>query len=87
MKTVLRTMLTISLFLAGVFVLLCALLYLQQDRFIFFPRKNDAELARAWQAQRVEILSGDAAVEDGVGHNNIEQHPDYYRLINGFLDR
>jgi len=63
MKTVLRTMLTISFFLAGVFVLLCAFLYLQQDRFIFFPRKNDAELARGWQAQRVEIRSGDAVVE------------------------
>jgi pimeloyl-ACP methyl ester carboxylesterase len=63
MSAILRTMLTVTAFLCSVFILLCAFLYTQQERFIFFPLKNDVALARAWQAQRVEIASGDTKVE------------------------
>jgi hypothetical protein len=56
-------MLTFIAFLAGVFVLICAFMYLRQDRFIFFPLQNDAALVQSWQKQRVEIASGDSAIE------------------------
>lgn len=63
MRGVLKSMLTFIAFLAGVFVLLCVFMYARQDRFIFFPLKNDAALVAAWQKQRVEIGSGDSAIE------------------------
>lgn len=56
-------MTTFFALLAGVFVLLCVFMYLKQDSLIFYPHRNDASLVQAWQKQRVEIGSGDAAIE------------------------
>ena len=38
-------------------------MYLKQDSLIFYPHKNDASLVQAWQKQRIEIGSGDSAIE------------------------
>jgi pimeloyl-ACP methyl ester carboxylesterase len=57
---------SVLVFVAGLlllFVGMCALLYLRQDTFIFFPRPNDASYRQAWQGQRVEIRSGEAVLE------------------------
>jgi pimeloyl-ACP methyl ester carboxylesterase len=56
-------MLTFAMFLVGVFLLCCGFLYVQQDRFLFFPVRNDTALQRAWREQRVEIASGDVVLE------------------------
>lgn len=57
-----RAMLTSILVLVGIalglFVALCVLLYLEQDRILFYPGPNDAALREQWQAQRIEIPSG-----------------------------
>lgn len=42
---------------------LCLLLYIQQDRILFYPGPNDAMLRRQWEAQRIEIPSGDHQLE------------------------
>lgn len=63
MRAALGNMLAVTAYLTGFFILLCALLYVHQDRFIFFPVRNDAALARAWEKQRVQIASGDNTVE------------------------
>lgn len=56
-------MMTFFAFVAGVFILLCVFMYLKQDSLIFYPHKNDASLVQTWQKQRVEIGSGDSAIE------------------------
>lgn len=56
-------MMTFFAFLAGVFVLLCVFMYLKQDSLIFYPHRNDAGLVQAWQKQRIEIGSAEAAIE------------------------
>jgi pimeloyl-ACP methyl ester carboxylesterase len=48
---------------AGVFFVLCALLYWRQDNLIFFPRPNDALLLQKQQANRVEIRASGAVLE------------------------
>lgn len=63
MRGVLISMMTFFAFLAGVFLLLCVFMYLKQDSLIFYPHKNDASLVQTWQQRRVEIGSGDSAIE------------------------
>lgn len=63
MRGALKSMLTFFGFLAGVFVLLCIFMYIKQDSLIFYPHRNDASLVQAWQKQRIEIGSGDSAIE------------------------
>jgi hypothetical protein len=63
MRGMLRSMMTFLAFLAGVFVLLCVFMYVQQDSLIFYPLKNDAALVQSWQKQRVEIGTGESAIE------------------------
>jgi uncharacterized protein len=48
---------------AAVFVVLAALLYWRQESFIFFPRPNDALLARRHQASRIEIRAPGGPLE------------------------
>jgi len=45
------------------YVLICALLYLDQDSAIFFPRPNDARLWEARRADRVEIATTGETLE------------------------
>lgn len=59
----LSSMLTFALLAGAVLVALSALLYWRQESFIFFPRPNDAVLARKHQANRVQIRSPGAALE------------------------
>lgn len=47
---------------AGFYALLCALLYAQQDGFIFFRVANDPLLVQRWQSRRVEI-PGEVRIE------------------------
>jgi pimeloyl-ACP methyl ester carboxylesterase len=63
MRGMLRSMMTFLAFLAGVFVLLCVFMYVKQDSLIFYPLKNDAALVQSWQKQRVEIGTGESAIE------------------------
>jgi pimeloyl-ACP methyl ester carboxylesterase len=51
----LRTLMLAIVLLVAVFVLMCAYLYVQQDKLLFFPRPNDAALTREWADRRVEI--------------------------------
>lgn len=62
MRTLL-TLITVLLVAGGGFVLICALLYFWQDRSIFFPRPNDAQLRQRYAAQRIEIETSDAKLE------------------------
>lgn len=48
---------------AAVYCGLCALLYLRQDRLLFYPGPNDPVLARAWETRRVEIPTPGGAIE------------------------
>jgi uncharacterized protein len=62
-----RTMLTTTLMLAaialGAFVLLCVLLYVRQDRLLFYPRPNDVALREHWKGKRIQITSGEHVLE------------------------
>ena len=57
------SLLSFAAFMAGAFVLLCALLYWRQDSFIFMPRINDATLARRHAPNRVDIRSSAGVLE------------------------
>ena len=64
MRAVLNVMLTLLLIGAAGFVLICAFLYLGQERSIFFPQANDAQLRQQYSAQRIELTTtGDARLE------------------------
>jgi pimeloyl-ACP methyl ester carboxylesterase len=49
----------------------------QNDRVI--PPAHAERLANAWSGER------QLRVLQGVGHNDVEQHPEYFALINQFL--
>ena len=63
MRTVLTTLMTALIVAGGGFVLICALLYFSQERSIFYPRPNDAQLRELYAAQRIEIETADAKLE------------------------
>ena len=63
MRVVLTTLITLLVVAGGGFVLICALLYFGQERSIFFPGPNDAQLRERYAAQRVEITTTDARLE------------------------
>lgn len=48
---------------AGVYVLVCALLYWRQDASIFYPGPNDRALREQWSANRIEISASGATLE------------------------
>jgi len=62
-QKVLSKMLTFVAIAASGVVLLCVLLYVRQDRLIFYPRANDAALREHWKWQRIEITSGEHVLE------------------------
>jgi pimeloyl-ACP methyl ester carboxylesterase len=63
MRVVLTAFITLLIVAGGGFVLICALLYFGQERAIFFPRPNDAQLRQRFAAQRVEIGTANAPLE------------------------
>jgi pimeloyl-ACP methyl ester carboxylesterase len=60
-------MLTTTLILVamafGAFALLCAFLYVRQDRLLFYPRPNDVTLREHWKTKRIQITSGEHVLE------------------------
>jgi pimeloyl-ACP methyl ester carboxylesterase len=50
-------------FVAVLMLAICALLYFQQDRILFYPVKTDVVTAERWKDQRVEIPSDDGPIE------------------------
>ena len=75
MRTVLTTLMTALIVAGGGFVLICALLYFSQERSIFYPRPNDAQLRERYAAQRVEIETADAKLEGWWIENAQEKTP------------
>lgn len=69
-----RPMLTTLLVLIGValgfYVLMCAFLYFEQDRVLFHPLPNDRALVERWAPHRVEIPSGNHALEGWWANNS-----------------
>lgn len=63
MHALIRFLTFIVGFAAAVYAALGALLYVQQDRFIFFDVANDPELAKQWHAERVEIHTAETVIE------------------------
>lgn len=63
MRVVLTTLITLLIVAGGGFVLICALLYFGQERSIFFPRPNDAQLRQRYAAERIEIKTAEATLE------------------------
>jgi pimeloyl-ACP methyl ester carboxylesterase len=62
-----RALLTSFLILVGIaaamYAAMCLFLYLQQDRVLFYPRTNDRSLLERWAPYRIEIPSGEHALE------------------------
>jgi uncharacterized protein len=63
MRVVLTTLITLLIVAGGGFVLICALLYFGQERSIFFPRPNDAQLRQRYAAERIEIKTAETTLE------------------------
>jgi pimeloyl-ACP methyl ester carboxylesterase len=58
-----KTLLSLLVFAAAIFAVLCTVLYVRQDQLLFYPRPNDPELLAQWRTHRVEIPSGKSFVE------------------------
>ena len=63
MRAALTALLSLLVVAGGGFVLICALLYFGQERSIFFPQPNDAQLRERYAAERIEIKTPDATLE------------------------
>src|SRR5512138_2649667 len=63
MRAVLTTLITLLVVAGGGFALICALLYFGQERSIFFPQPNDAQLRERFAAQRIEIKTAATTLE------------------------
>ena len=63
MRAVQTTLITLLIIAGGGFVLICALLYFGQERSIFFPRPNDAQLRQRYAAERIEIKTAETTLE------------------------
>lgn len=72
-----RTILTSALILIGIaaamYLALCAFLYLQQDRMLFYPRANDRSLLERWKPHRVAIPSGEHVLEGFWTENGVNE--------------
>ena len=56
-----------------------AVLIIAADRDSVVPARHAQQLFDVWAGEKqIHVLAG-------MGHNDVETHPDYYRLINGFL--
>src|SRR5262245_4885294 len=63
MRVVLSTLIALLTVAGAGFVLICALLYFGQERSIFFPGPNDAQLRQRYAAQRIEIATAETTLE------------------------
>jgi pimeloyl-ACP methyl ester carboxylesterase len=63
MRSFLTFLLSLSAIGAGLYVLLCALLYSRQEASIFYPGPNDRMLVEQWSANRIEIPVSGATLE------------------------
>jgi uncharacterized protein len=63
MRTMIASTIGFLGFVAGVIVVLCALIYWGQSKLIFFPRPNDELLALRHKANRVQIGGPEGAIE------------------------
>jgi uncharacterized protein len=63
MRAVLNVLLTALILGVGGFVVICAFMYFGQERSIFYPRPNDAQLLQQHDARRVEIPSSGETLE------------------------
>lgn len=74
-----RAMLHSVLILLGIasafYIGLCVLLYLQQDRVLFYPGPNDSALLSHWRAGAVEIRTPDARLEGWWAENPASTTP------------
>jgi uncharacterized protein len=74
-RVVLTTLITVLIVAGGGFVLICALLYFGQERSIFFPLPNDAELRQRYAAQRIEIKTAETTLEGWWIENELATTP------------
>jgi len=75
MRAMLNSLL-ILLGIAGVFyAALCLLLYLQQDRVLFYPGPNDSALLSQWKTRAVEIRTADLRLEGWWAENPASTTP------------
>jgi uncharacterized protein len=75
MRAMLNSVL-ILLGIAGVFYVgLCLLLYLQQDRVLFYPGPNDTALLAQWKSQALEIRTSDTRLEGWWADNSASTTP------------
>jgi hypothetical protein len=74
-----RAMLNSLLILVGIagafYIGLCLLLYLQQDRVLFYPAPNDSALLSQWKTRAVEIRTPDARLEGWWAENPASTTP------------
>src|SRR5918995_6584374 len=63
MRTMIANALGVLALIAGVAIVLCALMYWGQSKLIFFPRPNDEMLTLRHQANRVQIRGPEGAIE------------------------
>ena len=63
MRTLFTGLMGLLTFAAGVYALLCGLLYWRQESVIFFPVQNDASLRRQYEPQRIALPAAAATLE------------------------
>ena len=63
MRAMLTGLLSLLALVAGIFVLLCGLLYWRQEQVIFFRVVNDPQLSERYLTNRVEIATNGASLE------------------------
>ncbi len=63
MRPALASALIVVAILLGIYLALLALVYFKQDSLLYFPVRTHPDLARQWRERRVEIRSGEVALE------------------------
>jgi uncharacterized protein len=63
MRAMLTSLLVVLGIGAALYTTLCAFLYVQQDRILFYPGPNDSTLIREWQSRRIQIVSAGHTLE------------------------
>ncbi len=65
-----RSCSALAAFIAAGYIALTVLLYVTQERSIFFPGLNDTELRAKFAARRIEITTPSATIEELVGRES-----------------
>lgn len=63
MRSMFTTLTTAAATVLIIYVLFCVLLYVSQERMLFYPGPNDPVLLREWESRRVEISTQDSVLE------------------------